>query len=152
MIGSDRHVRAALDSLAFEERELARLMADPKIVTTQDLIAKLKESVDGYIIDSFGAGEGYEDDDWLATKVVGHKRVWDVETLEKSIPRGIFKNLVKIEVDGAKVDQFVREGKLKAKDIRKAFKETANKPYVKITKRSKPKGDKEAQSLAEQLA
>lgn len=151
MIGSDRHVRAALDSLAAAERELARLMADPQIAEVQDLVAKLKASIDSYVIDSFKAGEGYEDDDWLATKVVGHKRVWDVDTLEKSIPRGIFKNLVKIEVDGGKVDQFVREGKLKMKDIRKAFKESANKPYVKITKRTKPKGDKEAQSLAEQL-
>lgn len=110
----------------------------------------LKEARDRYIIDQYSPGEGYEDEEWMATKVVSHRRTWDVEKLERLVPRGIFKNLVKMTVVPEKVDEYVRAKKIDRKKIEAAFTETPNAPYVKITKKSQPKvtGEDEADSLS----
>jgi hypothetical protein len=119
----------------------------------QETAGKLREAVDKYIIDKYSAGEGIETPTYLATKVVGHTRTWNVEKLQKLIPRGILKNVVKMTVDGAKVDEYVRAGKIDRNKIKGAYEERPNKPYVKITRRSQDDGkaDAEADSLAGKL-
>jgi hypothetical protein len=150
IVSSASHVRVALERLAEIEEEI--LAKTGPLVAEQ---ATVKEALDNYVIDKFQAGDGYEDDDWKATKVVGHKRTWDVEKLGKLIPKGIFKNVVKVSVDGEKIDAMVAAGRLDRKKISAAFTEKPNKPYVKITKRekdAKKKGEAEAESLAAKLA
>lgn len=149
IVSSKSHARLALDRLEEISAEIDKLTA-PLVQEQKDL----KEALDKYVIEKFEAGDGYEDDDWKATKVVGHKRTWDVEKLGKLIPRGIFKNVIKVSVDGEKVDAMVAAGRLDRKKIAAAFTETPNKPYVKITKREQDakKGEQQARELADKLA
>jgi hypothetical protein len=149
-ISSPSLVKEALGVLEDKQFILAGHMSDPKIVSLQEDIASLKEDIDAYVIDN----EDYEDDDYKLTRVQGFRRKWDTAKLEKILPRGIFKNIVKVEADPVKIDEYVRSGKLKAKLIEPAFEELPNKPYVKMTKKShaEEKGETEAQSLAAKLA
>ena len=125
------------------------MLGTPKIVSLQQEIADLKVGIDAYVLDR----EDYEDDDYKLTRVQAFRRRWDVQKLEAILPRGIFKNIVKIEVDPIKLDQLVREGRIAAKKIEPAFTETPNQPFVKITKKShaEEKGSAEAESLAAKL-
>jgi hypothetical protein len=148
-INSKSDVRAALDRLEAIEREI--------LDRTHDLVeerADLKVAVEHYVINKFEAGAGYEDDTWLATKVVGHTRTWDVDKLSKIIPRGILKNVTELKVLPAKLDAAVRAGKIDRTKIKAAFTETPNKPYVKITRRVQDdnRASDEAESLAAKLA
>jgi hypothetical protein len=110
--------------------------------------AALRAAIDKFVLD----GKDYEDEDVMITRVQGHRRRWDVKKLETILPRGIFKNVVKIEVDPAKLDEYVRKGKIKREVIEPAFEETPNAPYAKWTEKSdKDRGGKEADKLAEAL-
>ena len=125
------------------------MLGTPKIVSLQQEIADLKLGIDAYVLDR----EDYEDDDYKLTRVQAFRRRWDVDKLEAILPRGLFKNIVKIEVDPIKLDQLVREGRITAKKIEPAYTETPNQPFVKITKKShaEEKGSAEAESLAAKL-
>lgn len=154
IVSTKSHVAVALREREELGAELDKMLNDPAIVALTAELAGLKEAIDTYVIEHFEPGDGFEDDDWLATKVVGHKRTWDVEKLEKLIPRGIFKNVVEFKVIPDKIDEYVRKGKLDRKKIGVAFTETPNKPYVKITKReqNESKGEAEATGLAAKLS
>lgn len=119
----------------------------------QDIDA-MRQAVDKYVIEKYEAGDGYESDTWKATKVVGHDRSWNLKKLEKIVPRGILKNVLKISVDAKKLDELVKAGRIDRDEIEDAFEEKPKAPYVKIT-RKESKTDKaaeEAASLAEKLA
>lgn len=148
VISSKAHVRLALDTLDRIDEQIA-MLTEP----WQEERQMVKEALDKYVIDKFQPGDGYEDDDWLATKVVSTRRSWDVEKLTKLVPRGILKNLVKMTVDNGKVDEYVRSGKLDRDKIEPAYTETPNSPYVKITRRNNntAKIEKEAAGLAARL-
>lgn len=108
---------------AKERAQLAEVQADR---------ASLRASVEAFIKDK----GSYEDEDIKITRVQGHRRSWNVDKLQSILPRGIFKNVTKTTVDGDKIDRYVREGKIKLKDIDPAFEETPNAPYVKWTDKS----------------
>jgi hypothetical protein len=149
IISSRSRVKEALGVLEDKQFILAGLLSDPKIVTLQEEVASLKADIDAFVIDN----EDYEDDDYKLTRVQGFRRSWDVTKLETILPRGIFKNIVKVEADPIKIDEYVRSGKIKAKQIEPAFSETPNKPYVKMTKKShaEERGEAEAGALAAKL-
>lgn len=107
----------------------------------------LKAAVDAYVIDK----DNYEDDTIKVTRVQGFRRAWDVAKLEKILPRGIFKNVVKIEVDPAKLNEYVNKGKIEEEKITPAFVETPNAPYTKWTPKTKGAGEAEAEDLAAAL-
>jgi hypothetical protein len=147
VVSTKSHVREGLDTLAAIDAEIEEL--------TRPLRSQheaVKAAVDGYVIAKYQPGDGYEDDDYLATKVVAHRRSWNVDKLTKLVPRGILKNVLKISVDGEKVDQYVRAGKIDADKIKAAYEETPNKPYVKITPRKKGQSPERAEKEAEGLA
>lgn len=125
------------------------MLGTPKIVSLQEQIAVLKEDIDKYVLDK----DDYEDTDYKLTRVQAFRRRWDVDKLEAILPRGIFKNIVRVEPDPAKIDQYVREGKIDMKKIAPAYTETPNAPFVKMTKKShaEEKGSAEAESLAAKL-
>jgi hypothetical protein len=150
IISSPSLVKEALGVLEDKQFILAGLLSDKKITTLQDEIALLDEDIKGYVLDK----DDYEDDDYKLTRVQAFRRTWDTAKLEKILPRGIFKNIVKVTADPTKIDQYVREGKIKAKQIEPAFIETPNQPFVKITKKShaEEKGAAEADALAAKLA
>jgi len=102
------------------------------------------------VLDHYEAGDGFEDADFKVTKVVSHRRVWNAEKLATLVPRGVYKNLVTVTVVPAKVDQYVRAGKVTLDAIGAAYEETPNAPYVKLTRKQADAAD-EAQSLAEKL-
>jgi hypothetical protein len=114
-------------------------------------IADLTEAIDNFILSRYDAGDGFENDNWKATHVQGHRRSWDVSKLEKLLPRGIFKNVVKITADPQKIDEYVRAKKINMDDIQEAYVETPNKPYTKVTAKSTARGEAEAESLAAKL-
>lgn len=152
---SASHVRIALDEKIELEQRLAEIMESPEIVALELDIANLDKAAKGYVLDHYGAGEGYEDDVWKATKVVGHRRSWNVDTLEKIMPRALFKRCTTIAVDSGKLDQLVREKKVDRKKIAKAFTEVANEPYIRITRKTPDQSEiaaDEAAGLAEKLA
>lgn len=109
----------------------------------------MTEAVNTYVVEH----EDYEDDNYKLTRVQGFRRSWNVGTLEKILPRGIFKNIIKIEADPAKIDEYVRSGRLKADVIEPAYEETPNKAYVKMTKKSHKEdvAEAEANALAAKL-
>lgn len=142
------HVRIALDRMAELQEEMSALVAP-----LQTEYESLKQAHDSYIVEHYSAGEGYEDDDWLATKVVSHTRTWNVDALMKLVPRAILKPALKVSIDTAKLDDLVKRGKIERKTIASAFTESPNKPYAKITRKSKTKerGASEAEGLAGKL-
>lgn len=128
------------------------LMQDPEIVEAHATINRLTVAIDNYVLANYTAGEGYEDDKWLATKVVGNTRVWDAGALFKILPRGIFKQITKIVVDPQAIDEAVRAGKITDEQIASALSTRPNKPYVKVTARSGASNTAEADNLAAKLA
>lgn len=147
-MSSKSHVRIALERIDELDKNMEALIAPLR--TERD---RLREAADKYVVDHYNPGEGIETDTFKMTKVVGHTRWWNPEKLEKLVPRGIYKNLVEVKVLPAKVDEYVRKGKIKRADIEAAFEERPNKPYVKMTKKEQgdARASAEASSLAEAL-
>jgi hypothetical protein len=149
IVSSPSHVKEALGVLEDKQFILAGLLADKKIVLLQEEIGILKSDIDGYVLDK----DDYEDDNYKLTRVQAFRRTWDTAKLEKILPRGIFKNIVTVSADPSKIDEYVRSGKIKSKQIEPAFTETPNAAYVKLTKKSHAgeKGEVEADALAAKL-
>lgn len=155
---SPRHVHDALERQDEINEEVAELQAalletDIGIAlrNLRDEEAELIMAVDSYVLNNFDGGDGVEDDDYKVTKVVGHTRTWDAEKLRKLVPLSVFKNLTAIVVRPDKIDEYVRARKLKLKDVKSAYIERENKPYVKKTRRNTSTGNTEAADLAAAL-
>ena len=149
MVTSKSHVRIALERITALDKEILVRTAPLKVEREE-----LQSAVDKYVVDHYEAGQGYEDSNYRATKVVGHTRSWNPVTLQKLLPTRLYKLVIIVKVDSAKLDELVREGKIERKKIEKAFEETPNTPYVKMTKKdqSAARSADESESLAEALA
>lgn len=158
MVTSKSHVQDAIKRLTEIENEIEQIEAiiadrvDPELVKMEALSVEtqeLKAAVNTFVLNR---GLKMELPTVTITRVQAFKRRWNVETLEKIVPRGIFKNLVKIEVDPAKVDEYVKKGKLDPKKIEAAYEETPNQPFVKWTPKAEThSAEAEAASLAAKL-
>lgn len=150
VISSSSHVAEALAVLEAFDVEIEKFLADPALVLLQKERAQLKEDIDAYILKR---STPYEDDNYKLTRVQGFRRTWNVSKLEAILPRGIFKNVIKMEADPQKIDQYVRDGKIDRKKIEPAFEESPNRAYVKMTKKShhEERGEAEADALAEAM-
>jgi hypothetical protein len=113
--------------------------------------AALSAAIDRFVLERYSAGEGYEDANWKLTKVVGHSRRWNADKLQKLIPYGVFKKIVKVEVVPNLLNEAVKNGEIDLEAVDAAYEDTPNAPYVKRTRRSQSGGD-EAAMLAEKLA
>lgn len=137
---------------ALEEKNeaLAALLQESGVAALQAEIETLDADIKAYVLDS---EENYEDDKYKLTRVQGFRRHWDTDKLEKILPRGIFKNAVTIQADPQKIDQLVRDGKVKMNLIAPAYVEVPNTAYVKVSRKrnDEQKGDVEAAALAEAL-
>lgn len=158
VLSSESHVRDALDEITEINAEItaleAALLETDIGLAIKNLRAErdgLEGAVETFILGNYKAGEGYEDDAWKVTKVVGHTRTWSAEKLKTLVPLGVFKNLTVTTVVPAKVDEYVRSKKIKLADISAAFEEKSNKPYVKVTKREGGDERDEAAELAAKL-
>ncbi len=109
---------------------------------------QLKDAIDKWVLTK----KNYEDDGFKLTRVVGHRRHWDTAKLERILPRGIFKNIVRVEADSAKIDQYVRAGRLSLDLIEPALIEEPTAPYVKWTTKRVDANPDEAEKLREQFA
>jgi hypothetical protein len=149
LIRSKSDVAVALRQIEELDAKIAKAAAK-----LQEERGALKEAVDEYVMEKVKDGQ-YEDDTYKLTRTQGHTRTWNVDKLEAILPRALFKRVIKITVDGQKVDELVRAKKIDRKKIRAAFEERPNKPYVKHTKKAaddSAKRSKEAESLAEKLS
>ena len=152
MIASESHVRAATALRAECEYELEQLLDTPEIRELREDIGKLTEAIDEYIVEHYQASDGYEDDNIKLTKVVGHTRRWNPDKLRKLLPTRLYKLVIKVSVDSAKLDELVREGKIERDKIESAFEEMPNAPYVKRTDKTDRKTrEDEAAKLQEAL-
>lgn len=124
---------------AVEER-LAKTKAGQEAQALAMELAQLDKAAKDYVMAHYKAGDGFDHERWLATKVQGHRKVWDIEFLRTKLSRGKFKQIINEVVDRSKVDELVRSGGVSADDVEAALKEVPNEPYVKITYR----GDGEA--------
>lgn len=124
-----------------------------QVAELRDERAKIDDAVREFVLTNYEGGEGYEDDVVKITKVQGHKRVWNAERLQELLPRGVFKNVVMLVPNAAKINEYVSAGKIDLDEIEDALEETATAPYVKVTRKSQS-GDHEAAAdeLAEKLA
>lgn len=147
MISSKAHVRTALALRKTLQARLDELLANPEIELLETDLAALKTGIDAWVLDH----EKYADDTITITRVQAMRRTWNPDKLEKLVPRGIFKNLVTFTVVPAKIDAYVRQGKLDLDKIAPAFEETPNAPFTKWTVKSNKNGEVEADSLAEAL-
>lgn len=152
-IGTKAGAQAARERIDVLSEELQALLADPEILKRQEAVQGLSEALDGYVLATSEASESIELGEWRYTKVVQHQRSWNPDKLMKLIPTSIYKMVIKVSVDSAKLDQLVREGKIDRKKIEAAYEETPKKPYVKATRASgnADAGEAEATSLAEVL-
>lgn len=134
--------------------ELSRTKVGQKVERLEEEVGLLSEAINGYVLDHYDDGDGYEDSDWKATRVVSHRRTWNVERLARLVPKAVFKNVTTTTVVPAKIDQMVRAGKVTLDELAPAYEETANAPYVKVTRRSESSdaGQSEAEELAAKLA
>ena len=114
---------------------------------------ELEDAVDKYVLDHYKPGDGYEDDSVKITKVVSHKRYWDPDKLRKLLPTKLYKLVINVSVNSAKLDELVREGKIDREKIESAFEEIPNTPYAKRTAKSDKgsRGAEEAAGLAAAL-
>lgn len=107
----------------------------------------LIDAVERYVLDKYEPGSGYEDESVKITKVVSHKRYWNPDKLRKILPTSVYKLVIKVSVDGAKIDELVREGKIDRERIESAFEEIPNTPYVRRSLKS-DKSDRSAEEAA----
>lgn len=142
------HVADGLRALEALDDKIEAILADTKLVKLQEDRTALKAAIDAYVLSK----RNYEDADFRLTRVQGNRRYWDTDKLEKILPRGIFKRIVEVQADPAKIDEYVRKGTLRLDLIEPALIEEPNAPYVKWTRiTAKPDGGAEAASLAEKL-
>src|SRR3954454_9324041 len=140
IVSTKSHVRAANERIAFLEDQIEKQVA-PLAAEKEILV----DAVDRYVLDKFEPGSGYEDESVKITKVVSHRRYWNPEKLRKILPTSMYKLVIQASVDGAKIDELVREGKIDRDKIESAFEEIPNTPYVKRS----AKNDKEDRSAEE---
>lgn len=149
-MSSKSHVRDALADMAAIQAEVEARMEQVGLAKLQADHSALREAVDAYVLKQ---GE-YEDDGIKLTKVQSNTRTWNPDVLETLVPRGVFKNLVKIVVDNDKVQEYVAAKKIKAADIAPAYEEKPKAPYVKWTAKkvgAKERAAADAASLAAKL-
>lgn len=148
VVSSKSHVRAANERIEFLEDQITKLVAPMQAEATA-----LSAAVDQYVIDHYEASDGYEDETIKLTKVVGYRRTWNAEKLQKLLPTSIYKLVIKVSVDANALNELVKEGRIDRKKIESAFEETPNAPYVKKTAKgqSTNRGEEEAASLSAKL-
>ena len=139
-------VRAELDATL---AELAEWEEMPEFKECREKVESLQAALNAYVIAAFKASEGYEDDQWRGTKVVGHRREWDIDGLRKAISGPLYKAVIDVKIDGQKVDELVRAGKLDLNAIKRFYTEKANKPSVKWTRKTVKDGEREDAQAAE---
>lgn len=142
VVSTKSHVRAANERIAFLEEQIETQVA-PMREEKQILI----DAVERYVLDKYEPGSGYEDESVKITKVVSHKRYWNPDKLRKILPTSVYKLVIKVSVDGAKIDELVREGKIDRERIESAFEEIPNTPYVRRSLKS-DKSDRSAEEAA----
>lgn len=142
------HVTAALDLLESVDDEIEEIEAG-RLTDLRAKRAALKDAIDKFVMKS----KQYEDAGYKLTRVQSYRRKWDTAKLERILPRPIFKRIVKVEADPAKIDEFVKGGAIKLKEIEAALIEEPNAPYIKWTKiTAKPDAQAEAEALAAKLS
>lgn len=145
---SKKQVRAAIEAIALQDEQIEQARQAARLEAMEERRGALKSAVDAFVLDH----ESYEDEDIRITRVQSFRREWNADKLEKMLPRGVFKNVVKIAVVPAKIDQYVRQGKIDRDAIEAAFEETPNAPYAKWTDKADPdRATKDAEGLAEAL-
>jgi len=139
---------AEVTRAAIEEASLGKTLT-----AAEEESVALSQAIDEFVLTKYDAGDGYEDDGWKLTKVVGHSRVWNAEKLHKLIPYGVFKKVTRVVVDTHKLNEAVKTGEIDLDRVDAAYEITPNAPYVKRTRKSQG-GDPEAEAatLAEKLA
>lgn len=148
-MSSKLHVQAAEDRIEFLEDKIEK-----SVGPMRDEIAKLAAARDAYVIAKVEASDSIEVGNVTLTKVVGHRRSWNPEKLQRLLPTRLYKLVIDVKVNSAKLDELVREGKIDRKKIEAAYEEVPNKPYVKRTVKGKDedKAADEADKLKEALA
>lgn len=143
MVRSESHVQDALGDIDALREEIARL-TDP----LQAEVDKLNEAIDKYMLRR-GPGTKIESPMANISVVQSHTRWWDTDKLKTLVPRHVFKNIVKLEVDKLALDEQVRAGNITREQIAPAFMEKPNAPYVK---RTPVGGARDGQAEADSLA
>jgi hypothetical protein len=142
-------VSLALERIAEIDVTIAEIRREAHLDEWEAERAELKAKVDDLVINKL---EAFEDDKIKITRVQGFKRTWDADRLEKILPRAIFRRVIKITPDPAKIDAEVKAGNIEVDRIAPALNETPNKAYAKWTAKSESDGGAaEAESLAAKL-
>ena len=142
-------IAAALETMRarLAKTKLAQQVAD---LEAED--ARWDGAIREFVLGHYEAGMGYEDESVKITKVVGHRRSWNVEKLKKLVTPAIFKKVTTVVVAPEKINELVSAGKLDLDDIDAAYDEVPNAPYPKFTYKAQGDRASEAESLAEKLA
>lgn len=148
VVSSQSHVAAANERIIFLEDQIEK-----QVAPLRDEHDKLQDAVDQYVIRHYEPSSGYEDDNVKLTKVVGYRRSWNPEKLQKLLPTSLYKLVIKVTVDANALNELVKEGRIDRKKIESAYEETPNAPYVKRTVKgqSTNRGEEEAASLSAKL-
>lgn len=73
------------------------------------------------------------------TLVEGTRLILDEPKLKKTLGAAKFKKVTKEVLDRSLLDDAIHRGAVAASDVAKCSEEVSNKPYVKITRKAKPK-------------
>lgn len=136
------HVRTANERIAFLDEQI-----EVQVASLREEKQALEDAVDKFIISKFEPGDGYEDESVKLTKVVSYRRYWNPDKLRKLLPTSVYKTVINVTVNSAKLDELVREGRIDRDKIESAYEEVPNTPYVKKTAKA-GKSDRSAEEAA----
>lgn len=69
-------------------------------------------------------------DTYKITLIKRWKTEWNPDKLRAALPKALWLKVTKLVVDPNKIDDLVKQGKIKSKDIEKALEQTPVKPHI----------------------
>jgi hypothetical protein len=127
-------------------RELEQMMEDEyDYASMRKESVDLKLSLEAWMTDQ--NEQKLELDNYRWQLIKPESKRWNADKLRAVLGKAMFLKVCKVEPDPAKIDDLVRQGKIKLPDIEKALEFEPKKPYIKRYDNSDAKGDTEASKL-----
>lgn len=150
LVGSESDARLARERIDRLDDNIEDAKKRYGIVALEQERIDLEVGLKQFLVDTLNPSETFDFGNWKATKVVGTMRKWNALKLRQLVPTAVYAKVTRLEVDAARVDDFVKRGVIDLDKVSPAFEETPKAAYVKWTP-AKDSSD-EAAKLAEALS
>jgi hypothetical protein len=151
LVGSASDARLARERIDRLDKNIEDAKKRYGIVALEQEKVDLEVGLKQFLVDTLNPSETFDFGNWKATKVVGTMRKWNALSLRKLVPTAVYAKVTRLEVDAARVDDFVKRGLIDLDKVSAAFEETPKAPYVRWTFVDKDNREDEAGNLKEAL-